>query len=82
MHSDAAGAAAVGLYWRQLWFTALWPKAWHESGLTKGLTFLEFFLMLVAVVLWAQPFKNTSLRFWCDNKDVVHIKIFRIRRAL
>lgn len=30
-----------GVYWRRRWCAAPWPKAWHEPGFTKDLTYLN-----------------------------------------
>ena len=48
-----------------------WPVSW--GGLAQDLTFLEFFLILVAVYLWHDTFANRKVLFWCDNQAVVRI---------
>ena len=50
-----------------------WPEEWHRQGVTKDLTFLEFFPIVGALWLWAHEWSNTVVRFWCDNQAVVSI---------
>ena len=73
VHSDAAGGIGFGIYFRGRWCVGTWPEAWHKAGVTKDLTFLEFFPIVGALWLWAEEWSNVVVRFWCDNQAVVHI---------
>ncbi|XP_053143522.1 uncharacterized protein LOC128341261 [Hemicordylus capensis] len=73
VHSDAAGGAGFGLYFRGRWCAAPWPRDWFERGVTRDLTFLELFPIVVAVHIWAEEFADSSVRFWCDNQAVVQV---------
>lgn len=44
-----------------------------DSSLTRDLTVLEFFPILVAVVMCAKDFENKMVCFGCPNTAVVHI---------
>lgn len=44
----------------------------HRGGL-KDLTFLELFLVLVAMVLWGEHFWNKHIVFWCENHIMVRL---------
>lgn len=35
--------------------------------MVKNLTFLEFFLIVVAVRIWGSELSNNIVHFWCDN---------------
>lgn len=52
VHSDAAGVCGFGIYCHGRWCTAPWPEEWFTSGITKDLTFLELFPIMVAVHIW------------------------------
>ena len=73
VNSDAAGALGFGIYFHGRWCAGVWPEEWHMQGITRDLTFLEFFPIVGALWLWAEEWSNTVVRFWCDNLAVVHI---------
>ncbi len=70
----AAGwGLGFGIFFSGKWMCAVWPDEWHESGLTKDITVLELFPLLVSLHIWGQEFHNKKLRFMCDNMAVVSI---------
>ncbi|XP_054843457.1 uncharacterized protein LOC129335043 [Eublepharis macularius] len=71
--SDASGSTGFGVYFRGHWCAEQWPAEWAGQGLTRDLTFLEFFPILVAVCLWGKDLANHSVHFWCDNMAVVQV---------
>ncbi|XP_053143317.1 uncharacterized protein LOC128341176 isoform X1 [Hemicordylus capensis] len=73
VQSDAAGGSGFGVYFRGRWCAERWPAAWVASGATRDLTFLEFFPIVVAIHLWADLFRNHTVRFWCDNQATVQV---------
>ena len=73
VHSDAAGAFGFGIYYRGKWCAGSWPDEWHREGITRDLTFLEFFPIVGALWLWAEEWADSVVRFWCDNEAVVCI---------
>ncbi|XP_053164753.1 uncharacterized protein LOC128350441 isoform X1 [Hemicordylus capensis] len=73
VHSDAAGGAGFGVYFRGRWCYGCWPVGWERAGITRDLTFLELFPIVVAVHLWAGEFSNSTVQFWCDNQAVVQV---------
>lgn len=73
VHSDAAGGLGFGVYFRGRWCASAWPDRWVELGLTRDITFLEFFPVVVALFLWGSELANSTVRFWCDNMAVVRI---------
>lgn len=73
VHSDAAGSAGFGIYFRGHWCAQEWPNDWHAAGLTRDLTFLEFFPIVVSVYIWGSEMADKSVHFWCDNMAVVQV---------
>lgn len=53
VHTNKAGTTGFGAYFCGLWCMEDWPIAWVEVGYTSNLTFLEFFPILISVILWA-----------------------------
>lgn len=64
------GRASLEIYWNGRLHAASWPRAWHNSDITKDLTFFGNFPLLVSLGL---HFQNKSLLFWCNNQKVIHI---------
>ncbi|KAM3932738.1 uncharacterized protein RB166_005767 [Leptodactylus fuscus] len=52
LFTDAAGGQGFGAFYGGQWCAAPWPLAWRELGLTKNLTLLELFPIVVAVSIW------------------------------
>lgn len=73
VHSDAAGSLGFGLFWDGRWCAEPWPQAWCGEAITRDLTFLEFFPIVVAVHLWVEHFKDHRVCFWSDNQAVVTV---------
>lgn len=71
--SAAGWGLGFGIFFSGKWMCAVWPDEWHESGLTKDITVLELFPLLVSLHIWGQEFHNKKLRFMCDNMAVVSI---------
>ena len=73
LFSDSAGAFGFGIYFQGRWSSAPWPLHWKEIGLTKDITVLELFPIVVAVEIWDECLRNKKIKFFCDNLAVVHI---------
>nr|XP_028594215.1 uncharacterized protein LOC114601207 [Podarcis muralis] len=71
VHSDASGR--FGMFFRGHWCAQPWPSSWHAAGITRDLTFLEFFPILVAIRIWGTLFSNSRVCFWSDNEAVVRV---------
>ena len=54
VQSDVAGSAGFGIYYRGKWCAGTWPDEWHKAGVTRDLTFLDFFPIVGALWLWAE----------------------------
>lgn len=75
LFTDSAGGHGMGFgaYFQGKWVNGVWPDLWHQTGLTKDITVLEFFPILVSVCIWAVHLNNKKILFKCDNLSVVHI---------
>ena len=63
VQSDAAGSLGFGIYFNIRWCTQRWPAEWRETGILRYLTFLEPFLIVVAVTIRWHEFQNSWVRF-------------------
>ena len=43
VHLDTAKSLGYGIFFRGRWCAGVWPPQWHEFGITRDLTFVEFF---------------------------------------
>ncbi|KAM4795870.1 uncharacterized protein WCC33_000963 [Rhinophrynus dorsalis] len=72
LETDASGSVGFGACCGRDWCTGVWPASWKEKGLTRNLTLLELFPIVVALELWQGQFANRGIVFWTDNMSVVH----------
>ncbi|KAM4771085.1 uncharacterized protein WCC33_002900 [Rhinophrynus dorsalis] len=72
LYTDAAGAVGFGAFFQGQWCAERWPEAWHSQGLTRNLTLLELFPIVVALELWYDGLANKEVVFWTDNMSVVY----------
>ena len=70
---DTAGSAGFGIYYRGRWCAGTSPDEWHQAGIMRDFTFLEFFPIVRALWLWVEEWADSVVRFWCNNQVVVHI---------
>ena len=56
-----------------IWTYGIWPQEWFRLGITKDITVLELFPILVAIEVWGQYLCNKKILFKCDNQAVCHI---------
>lgn len=61
--SDASGSLDFGVVFRGHWCTELWLEDWFAKGITRELTFLELFPILVAVRLWGRDMEKPHYIF-------------------
>nr|XP_033777770.1 uncharacterized protein LOC117349008 isoform X1 [Geotrypetes seraphini] len=82
LYSDAAGGVGFGLFCGGAWCAERWPEEWAAAGITKNITLLELFPLVVACELWADVFRNRRVVFWCDNLGVVEVVNRQAARCL
>ena len=64
VHSDAAGSSRYGVYFRGRWCAGLWLMECSNSEVNWDLTFLEFFLILGVLWLWAILLSHFGVTIW------------------
>ena len=74
-YSDSAGGQGLGfgIFCKGQWLAAEWPDNWHHECITKEITVLEMFPILVAICIWGASLRNKRILFHCDNAAVVQI---------
>lgn len=75
LYTDAAGGSGrgFGAYFEDRWSVGKWPTHWHNMGITRDITFLELFPIVVAFFLWGQYLVNKRIFIQTDNQAVVSI---------
>lgn len=75
LYTDSAGGKSqgFGLYYNGRWAHGRWPPDWHSKGYTTDITFLEFFPVLLSVLIWGESLRNHKVIFNSDNQAVVSI---------
>ncbi|XP_053558364.1 uncharacterized protein LOC128649240 [Bombina bombina] len=71
LFTDASGAHGFGAFLNGKWCAGAWPEVWVEWGLTRNLTFLELFLLVVALRIWPEHLRDKRVCFHSDNLGVV-----------
>ncbi len=70
LFTDASGEVGCGGYYRGKWFQSRWPS---EEFKDFSIAWLEFFPILVAVVIWGDSLQGKRIIIRSDNKAVVSI---------
>lgn len=73
LYTDASGGNGFGIYFNGNWAHGTWPKQWQDISLTRNITFLELFPVVVALYIWGHVLENKRLLFHVDNEAVVYI---------
>ena len=69
LYTDASGSVGYGAICDKQWFYGIWPTAWLQYGITV----LELYPIVAAVVIWGPRWKNKTLCFYTDNEALVSI---------
>ena len=73
LYTDSSGDIGFGVWFQSHWCQERWPAVWVHKGLTKDITLLELFPIVVATVVFGDVMKNKKIRFHCDNMAVVSV---------
>lgn len=68
-YTDAAKTLGFGLIFDTHWSFGEWPELWKQ----KNIAFLEFFPIVVGVVMWSSQLANKRVLFYSDNASVIQI---------
>jgi hypothetical protein len=69
--TDASGSVGFGGFFQGRWFQGKWPSRWGSG--VRSITWMEFFPILVAVVLWGNLLRGSRVLIRSDNEAVVFI---------
>ncbi|KAJ1155706.1 hypothetical protein NDU88_008435 [Pleurodeles waltl] len=69
--SDVPGANGFGLFLDGHWAAEAWPAGWEKAN--HSIAFLEFFPLVVALVVWGPYLANRNVVFNVDNQTVVSL---------
>ena len=75
LFTDSAAGLGLGFgaVFGHKWTYGIWPQSWHDKEITKDITVLELFPILVCLLVWGRMLKNKKLLFHSDNQSVVYI---------
>ena len=71
LYTDSSGGVGFGIWFNGHWCQEKWPSDWVQKGLTKNITLLELFPIVVATVVYGNYMTNRKIRFHCDNMAAV-----------
>ena len=69
LFTDAAGAHGFGAVFGAHWCYGEWPKTW--IGL--NIAILEFYPIVLSLILWGGHIRNKRITFFTDNEALVHV---------
>lgn len=69
LYTDAAGSLGFGALFGPYWFYGEWPKAWQSYNIAV----LEFYPIVLAVLVWGHMMANQKIIFFTDNEALVHV---------
>lgn len=75
LFTDSAGgpSGGWGIYFEGSWSQGLWPSEWLDLGVGSDITFLEFFPVVLSIIIFGDRLKNRKLIVRSDNTAVVAI---------
>lgn len=71
LFTDSSGSFGCGCYFMGKWSFLQWPASWHQTDITKDITFLEIIPIALAIFLWYPSFKCKKIAFHVDNTAVL-----------
>ena len=69
LYTDAAGSLAYGGIFGSEWFFGAWPDEWKQLNIT----ILEFYPIVLSVLLFGDKMRNQRITFFTDNAALVDI---------
>lgn len=68
-----ASSTGFAAFFQGRWSAGPWPQSWKEAGFTQNLVLLELFLVVLAIELWGESFRDLKVCFHGDNLGVVKV---------
>lgn len=69
LFTDAAGAHGFGAVFGSHWCYGEWPKEW----LGRNIAVLEFYPIVLSLMLWGDHIRDRCIIFFTDNEALVHV---------
>ena len=69
LYTDASGSLGFGAIFGTQWFYGRWPDSWKGFNIAV----LEFFPILLSILIWGGSMRNQRILFFTDNEAVVHV---------
>ena len=75
LFTDACGGekGGFGIFFSGQWAYGKWPDNWVAEGLTRDMTLLELFPVVVTLTIWSDKLRNQWVHFHVDNQAVVQV---------
>ena len=69
LYTDASGSFAYEAVFRDKWFYGPWPDSWKSMNIAV----LEFYPIVLSVIIWGHFMRNQRITFFTDNEALVHV---------
>ena len=69
LFTDAAGVHGFGAVFGSHWCYGEWPKEW----LGQNIAILEFYPIVLSLMLWGDHIRDRCITFFTDNEALVHV---------
>ena len=69
LFTDAAGAYGFGAVFGAQWCYGEWPGEWNG----KNIAILEFYPIVLSLLLWGDKIRDKCLTIFTDNQALVHV---------
>ena len=69
LYTDASGSFGYGAVFQDQWFYGPWPESWKSLNIAV----LEFYPIVLSVIIWGHLMRNQRITFFTDNEALVHV---------
>ena len=69
LYTDSAGSIGFGAIFGKHWCYGEWPREWQN----RNIAILEFYPIVLSLLLWGSKMQNQCIVFHTDNEALVHV---------
>ena len=69
LYTDASGSFGYGAVFKDQWFYGPRPDSWKSFNIAG----LEFYPIVLSVIIWGHLMRNKRITFFTDNEALVHV---------
>lgn len=69
LFTDASGVIGFGAVFGSKWCYGAWPASW----INRNIAVLEFYPIVLSLLLWGSEMQNRCILFFTDNEALVHV---------